>query len=390
MKNIRIARLSTVRFFIVTQLRTQLEQIVAAGADLTVISNKDDELVNDDGAADSARFIHVDFCREINVVKDMKALLNLIRLFKREKFDIVHSVTPKAGLLTAIAGRIAGVRTRVHTFTGQPWVTMSGPKRKILIYCDRIIGFLNTCCYTDSRSQREFLIENRIVRRSRIRVLGEGSLAGIDLRRFDPEKYTADGKMQFRTSLGIRPDSVVLLFVGRITRDKGIRELLNAFETLIEQGADVHLLLVGPFEADGRLLLDEMSERLDQNRLVIVGFSAEPEKFMAISDIFCLPSHREGFGTVVIEAGAMGLPTVASNIYGLSDAVVAGDTGLLTTLEDPASLANALASLVINPAQRRRMGESARKRVVRHFDSEYMGELLIAEYESLLGLKASN
>lgn len=351
------------------------------GIDITVISNADDGLSGNADDLSEFNFMDVNIPRAISPLKDLAALLKLIRIFKTEKFDIVHSTTPKAGLLCAIAAKIAGVKTRLHTFTGQPWATMTGLKRTILLSCDKLIAYLNTCCYTDSLSQKRFLLENGVGKNSKLIVLGQGSLAGVDLNRFNPSRFSVNNKVELRKELTIPNESLVILFVGRVTLEKGVKELLAAFEYLLSLDIDAHVLFVGPFEPDGQACLDRISNLKVKEKIRIVGYSSEPEKYMAMSDVLCLPSYREGFGTVVIEAAAMALPTVGSDIYGLSDAVVNGETGILVRAKNSQLLGVGLSQILCDVELRTEMATKARKRALDYFDSAYIGGLVVGEYE---------
>lgn len=376
-----IARVSTVKFFIYTQLYTQLKMIKSKGIDLTVISSQDDSLSDDANDLSEFNFIGVNIPRNISPLKDLAALLKLIRIFKAEKFDIVHSTTPKAGLLCAIAGKVTGVKIRLHTFTGQPWSTMTGLKRTILLSCDKLIGYLNTCCYTDSLSQKKFLIENGVGVDSKLLVLGQGSLAGVDLNRFNPSRFSVNNKFELRKELTISDESLIILFVGRVTLEKGVKELLAAFEYVLSQDVDACLVFVGPFELDSQACLDRIVNLKVKEKIRVVGYSSEPEKYMAISDVLCLPSYREGFGTVVIEAAAMALPTVGSDIYGLSDAIINGETGVLVPPKNSQLLGVTLSKVLCDVDLIARMAANAQKRALDHFDSSYIGGLVIDEYE---------
>lgn len=376
---LKIARVSTVPFFVLTQLKAQIEALSASGMAVTVIASSD-EMSEELSASKSSTYIPVNIEREINPVKDFLSLISLIRVFKKNQFEIVHSTTPKAGLLCAVAGLFAGTAVRLHTFTGQPWVTMTGVKRTILKLCDKLIGALNTHCYADSVSQKSFLVANGIIKAHKISVLGAGSLAGIDLKRFDSSRYGAEVFNDLRSDLSITATGKILLFVGRITPDKGIQELITAFSEIVRKDADVFLVLVGPFESAGEAIINQVSDARVRNNIKLVGYSDTPEKYMAFADLLCLPSYREGFGTVVIEAAAMGTPTIGTNIYGLSDAIVDGVTGVLVNVRDAESLEKGLRSVLDQPALRSTMGDAAQKRAKDDFGSQTCSELLIKEY----------
>lgn len=381
MKNgvIKVARVSTVAFMITTQLKTQLEQLAMSGVDVTAVSSTD-ESAGDLADNDSFDFYPINIERKIDIRKDIVSLIALIGFFRRNDFDIIHSTTPKAGLLCAIAGLFSKGSVRLHTFTGQPWVTMTGLKPLVLKACDKLIGVLNKHCYADSHSQMNFLISSGIIGSKKISVLGAGSLAGINVERFNKERYSEDACLALKSDLGILEGSKIILYVGRITPDKGISELIEAFERIMAKDDGVFLILVGPSEPEGQLLIDRIPEYIKPN-VKVIGYSNEPERFMAIADLLCLPSYREGFGTVIIEAGAMGVPSVGTDIYGLSDAILDGKTGLLVKVADSVSLEEGIWTLLSNPSMRCSMGGEAYRRATENFNSSHCTELLLKEYK---------
>lgn len=380
---VKIARVSTVAFFVETQLRAQLGAIVDVGAELTVIAS-DDELTFQ---LPRMRYVPIDIPRKIHLMRDLVALWRLWCFFRRERFDIVHSTTPKAGLLCSIAAVLAGVPIRLHTFTGQPWLGLGGVKHWLSKSSDWLITKLNTYCYADSPSQRRFIVDSGVAGEETIGVIGHGSLAGVDLKRFDPERFAIEEQIALRNELGIPSGAAVLLFVGRFTPDKGISELLAAYEELVQRGLFASLVILGPLEADSEAFLGRLSEQARKG-VKLAGFSSEPERFMAIADVLVLPSYREGFGTVVLEAAAMGVPTVGTEIYGLSDAVENYHTGMLVPVRDFIALAAAIEILLHDPEKRKVMGEAARTRAHEYFSSSQMSDLVISQY--IRWLKESN
>lgn len=372
---LKVARVSTVAFFVETQLKAQFEDISRSGAALTVVASEPGLAFDVPGM----RYVSIDIPRKIHPWRDLVALWRLWRLFRREHFDVVHSTTPKAGLLCCIAAAIAGVPVRLHTFTGQPWVGLSGVKHWLSKASDWLIGKLNTYCYADSPSQCRFIVESGVVCESRIGVIGYGSLAGIDLSRFDVQRFDAMDRAVLRQSLKISESAAVLLFVGRFTSDKGITELLAGYEQLVGRGLLVNLVLLGPLEVDHEVFLRELSPQALAG-IRLAGFSPEPERYMAIADLLVLPSYREGFGTVVLEAAAMGVPAIGTEIYGLSDAIEHGRTGLLVPVRDSDALAVSMESLLRDADRRKEMGELAQQRVRKSFSSTVMSELLLSQY----------
>lgn len=380
LQGVRIARVSTVAFFVETQLRSQIAAIVQAGAQVTVVASEE-QLGRE---IPGTRYVSIEIPRKIDLLRDVVALVKLWSFFRASGFHIVHSTTPKAGLLCSLAAKLAGVPVRLHTFTGQPWVGLRGIKRFLSKSSERLITLLNTHCYADSLSQKDFIVDSGIASAECVSVLGAGSLAGIDLQRFDPSRFSDEERCRLKAELGIPPGARVLLFVGRLARDKGIIELLAAYREVLARGANVFLVLLGPHEAETDSVLDGLSDTL-RGRLAMPGFSDEPERFMAIADLLLLPSYREGFGTVVIEAAAMGVPTIGTDIYGLSDAIVNGKTGLLVPVRNADRLATAIDALLQNPALRLEMGANARTRVERDFSNARVNDLIINEYVRLLG-----
>lgn len=377
---LNIARVSTVPFFVLTQLKSQIEALSSSGMQVTVIASHD-EMSDKLASNKNFTYVPVNIERAISPSKDFFSLIALSRAFKKFKFDIVHSTTPKAGLLSAIAGYLTKIPVRLHTFTGQPWVTTTGIKRSVLMFCDKIIARLNTHCYADSASQRDFLISSGIVNANKISVIGAGSLAGIDLERFDPCRYSVDELRVLRGDLNIPENGKILLFVGRITPDKGIGELLSAFSNIVKDNRNVFLVFVGPFESVGENIVNKIDEASVRGNIRTVGFSSEPEKYMALADLLCLPSYREGFGTVVIEAASMGTPAIGSNIYGLSDAIVNGKTGVLVPVRDSEALKEGILCVLNDINLLSAMGVAARTRAIRDFGSKTSSELLMKEYK---------
>jgi glycosyltransferase involved in cell wall biosynthesis len=314
--------------------------------------------------------------RKISLAADTLALFRLWRLFRQSRFDCVHSIMPKAGLLSMLAAAAARVPCRFHTFTGQVWVTRTGVARRFLMLIDRLIATLATGILADSFSQRDFLITNKIVDVGKISVLGNGSIVGVDTFRFAPDPAA---RLQGRRDLGIGGDDFVLLFVGRLNRDKGVDDLLRAFAEISGDQPDIRLLLVGPDEQAYDLHIANLHEAL-RRRIHRVGFTAQPEHFMAISDAICLPSYREGFGSVLIEAAAGGLPAVASRIYGISDAVVDGVTGILHEPGNVPEIVSAMVKLAENKPLRLKMGAAARVRAIECFSQERLTAAFQAFY----------
>ena len=378
--SLSVARISTVPFFVSTQLKDQINFIASNGASVVVVTSDGPELTAIKWVNGVSHLV-VDIPRAISPARDFFGLLKLLYLFKCRRFDIVHSTTPKAGFLTAIASFLCKVPIRLHTFTGQPWVEMHGIKRWLALGSDRIIGILNTHCYADSASQRNFLIEMRLIKPDKISVIGAGSLAGVDITRFNPSRIICGERDSLRQKLGIPKGGLIILFIGRITVDKGIAELLEAFKAIEATIKNVHLLLVGPLDSEsGASESVGLSGQQETPGLHVIGHTDIPELYLSIADVLCLPSYREGFGTVIIEAAAMGIPSVGSKIYGITDAIEDGVTGLLVAPKNVEALADALLKLLDSKRLRKKMGDAARYRVLEKFDSKIINEKIVDEY----------
>lgn len=256
--------------------------------------------------------IHV--VRPLLLTRDVVAWMHLVRLFRRERFDVVHSFTSKAGLLAMTVAWAGGIRHCYHTFTGQVWATRRGLWRHLLKACDRVIVHCASEVLADSPSQLRFLRAERVVPQTRGEVLGAGSISGVDGARFHPD---ASVRQAVRAAHGISENTSVVLYVDRLNHDKGLMDLGAALKMLVETGIDARLLLVGPDEDE---LLPKLRESMGDHaaRLNAVGPTSEPERYMMAADVLCLPSYREGFGTVIIEGAACGLPCVATRIYGVT------------------------------------------------------------------------
>jgi lipopolysaccharide/colanic/teichoic acid biosynthesis glycosyltransferase/glycosyltransferase involved in cell wall biosynthesis len=369
-----VASEMTVRAFLRRQIAAMQEQY-----DVTLVVNRPSAaLVRELGPSVVVR--HLAIRRETSPLRDLLCLVALVRLMRASRFDLVHSLTPKAGLLAMSAAWAARVQVRVHTFTGQVWATRSGFQRAGLKLVDRVIAAAATFTLADSPSQRAFLAAQRVAPVSKIAVLGHGSVSGVDTTRFRPD---AAARRSVRQAVGIPERDTVLLFVGRLQRDKGVLDLARAFAMIAARHPEIRLLVVGPDEqhlsAEMRALCGPHHERLH-----FCGYTHSPELHMAASDVLCLPSYREGFGSVIIEAAAVGLPAVASRIYGIVDAVVEGSTGLLHEPGDVNGLAAQLERVVVDHEFRRSLGLAAQTRAARDFSPDTLAAAVLGVYRDLL------
>ena len=311
-------------------------------------------------------FYKVEIERGLSIGKDIKALIKLYKYFKAQKFAAVHSVTPKAGLLTALAGWLAGVPVRIHIFTGQVWATRKGFMRWMLKCFDKLIATLDTDILVDGEGQRQYLIQNGVLKESNSTVIGAGSISGVDLNRFSPSEQT---RTDMRNQLGLGPEKTVLAFLGRMNHDKGIFDLLSVYNGIAAENKDLFLLLVGPDEEDIMAHLKDYPNIQSGTNFLYYGKTPTPETILQAGDIFVLPTYREGFGTSVIEASALGLPVVCTDVYGVMGAIVDNVTGIRCRVGDRESLREALMPLIQDTDLRRKLGRAGRARVEELFDA---------------------
>lgn len=369
-----VADPATARAFLGGHLRA-----LARSYDVTLVGNSDDPgLLRSLGVEGDTVSVAIE--RRIRPLSDLRALFVLVRLFRRRRFDAVHSVTPKAGLLSMTAAALARVPLRTHTYTGQVWVTRIGPERTFLRFLDKLNHRLSSFSLVDSFSQRTFLIRERVIRPERSGVLADGSICGVDTERFRPDPVCGANT---RIELGLDEDDVVFLYLGRLKVDKGVLDLARAFARVHEHRSRARLVMVGPDEEVLRpKILAALGPHAGACRLV--DFTPYPERYLAACDILCLASYREGFGSVLIEAAAMGLPSLASNIYGIDDAVIDDATGLLHPPGDVEAICGQMERLVTSPASRKQLGQAARQRALKSFTAERVIQAMVDYYAERL------
>lgn len=312
---------------------------------------------NGDDFKSIANPVYVPLVRRVAPINDLVALFRIWIKLINGKYKSLHTVTPKAGLIGMLAAYFAGVPVRIHIFTGQAWVTKRGLARLLLWSFDWVVAHLATHLLADSPSQRDFLMQKKVVDSKNVIVFGEGAICGVNQSRF---KSNEKARIDLRRELGIPSEDIIYLYVGRLRKEKGVLDLAQAFAML--ERTNAWLLFVGPDEEGLQTAIMGLVGGLSKF-CRFIPYTELPEDYMAASDVICLPSYREGFGMVLIEAAAIGIPAIASKIYGVSDAVQDGNTGILFPPGNIEELRLAMYKLHSDPVFRNKLGDNARRRV---------------------------
>lgn len=331
---------------------------------------------------EGVRVIEVPMERHISLWNDLKSLLKLIRVFRVEKPDMVHSMTPKAGMLCMLAASLAQVPVRIHTFTGLVWPTETGFKRKLLMLTDKITCFCATHIIPEGEGVKNDLLSNGITKKPLL-VLGYGNVRGVDMNYYSRRPEVEE------LAVKLRDDKIfTFVFVGRIVRDKGINELCRAFHRLHEHYPQTRCWLVGPFEdnlgpisKESRVLI----ERSDSG-IVAVGPKLGDEllAFYAAADCFVFPSYREGFPNTVLEASALGLPSIVTDINGSREIIKEGVNGMIIPVKNEEALLKVMVKMVEDKDGRERMALNARKMIEDRYEQKFVRGCLYQYYEEVM------
>lgn len=383
MSNHRIRVLHAVTDSISTVLmRGQLAYLKMNGFDPVLLSSPGKEL-EQIGTQENIPVVSVAMRREISPLRDLRSLFQIWQLLRRIKPTICNSGTPKAGLLVGFAAWLTRVPCRVYTIRGLRLETANGVKRIVLTITEKVACLSAHRVICVSASLRERAIALGLVPRSKTVLLGAGSSNGVDASRFEPTPERTALAAALRQNLGIRTDQPIIGFAGRFTRDKGLPELVAAFQWIREQSPEAVLLLVGDFEA-GDPVPSEIRDFIESDPAIHrVGFTSQIELYYLVMNIFVLPTHREGFPNTVLEAQAAERPVVTTRATGAVDSIEDGVTGLLVPVGDSIALAEALKRLLADRPLAAQIGRAGRCRVLREFAQERIWGALANEYISL-------
>ena len=351
--------------------------------------NRLDELKEREGV----RTIGLPMERTISIFNDMKSLFKMIRVFRNEKPYIVHSITPKAGLISMLAAKICGVPVRMHTYTGLVFPTATGIKQKILIWMDKLLCACATYINPEGQGVANDLKRFKITKKP-LHIIGNGNVRGIDAeywKRSNDERKTKDDERKTKDeerktkdeerNSSLKSKAFTFVFVGRIVGDKGINELIEAFKRLKPNSAK--LILVGPYEDNLDPIKSETKSEIDNNQNIEwVGMQNDVRPFYEQADAFVFPSYREGFPNTVLEAGAMGLPSIVTNINGANEIIIPEENGLIIPSKDAVALYQAMQRFIDEPELVKKMAGNARKMVIDRYEQKYIWGELLKVYQS--------
>jgi glycosyltransferase involved in cell wall biosynthesis len=379
--NKKLIRITTVPISLDKLLGGQL-RFMGSHYEVTAVASEK-EYLERIGKKENTAVFHLEMTRKITPLADLKAVLKLYSFFKKTRPFIVHSHTPKAGIVGMLAARLAGVPHRLHTVAGLPLLEAEGFKRKLLDFVEKVTYGCATKVYPNSHGLLDIINQNQYCPADKLRVLASGSSNGIDTGHFDPSIYTRAHIQLLKKELGIKEQDFVFVFVGRLVKDKGINELVAAFSKLQKQ-QHCRLILAGPFEPELDPLETHTIEEINSNKNIIAtGYQNDVRPYFAISDALVFPSYREGFPNVVLQAGAMGLPAIVSNINGCNEIITSEINGLIVPPKSEAALLEAMELLLANGDLRDKMTVNARPMIVSRYQQDVVWNAILEEYREL-------
>lgn len=342
-----------------------------------------DEVKNDEGID----VISIDMSRKITPIKDIKSLWSTYKFLKRENPQIVHTHTPKAGIVGMLAARMAGVPHRLHTVAGLPLMEVKGMKRHVLDLVEKLTYASATQVYPNSKGLSDYIIKHKYTNKYKLKVIGNGSSNGIDTSFFSPQQVSEDHKILLKEQLKIKDTDFVFVFVGRLVGDKGINELIKAFSALNNQENQQRskLLLVGSLEQELDPLYSDTLKEIEYNpNIISVGFQKDVRPYFAISDALVFPSYREGFPNVVMQAGAMELPSIVSDINGCNEIIVENQNGVIVPVKNSERLTQEMEKMIMDKDYYQALKMNARPMIEDRFEQSVIWNAILSEYNKLI------
>ena len=377
-------RITTVPVSFKHLINGQMNYMNNNGFNVTMISSSGKEL---DNVLENEGCPHIilEMTRKITIFKDLLATYKLYKILKKEKPYIVHTHTPKAGIVGMLASYLANVPIRLHTVAGLPLIETAGIKRIILNFVEKLTYRLSTKVFPNSFGLKKIILENKFTTIDKLKVIGNGSSNGIDTSYFNPNLFSFDEKQTLRNNLQIQENDFVFLFVGRIVSDKGINELIEVFNKLSENINNIKLLLVGPSEEDLDPLNENTKQYIESNKKIIsVGYQDDVRSYFAISNVLVFPSYREGFPNVVMQSGAMGIPSIVSDINGCNEIVENNNNGIIVQKKNVKALYNAMNKIYSDKNFYKKIKSNCRSLIKTRFERKIFLKLLKNEYKNFL------
>ncbi len=377
----KLIRITTIPLSLKVLLRGQLRYMSNYFEVIGVSSNDKEleEVKNEEGIA----VVPIEMSRKITPIQDIKSLLKTYNYLKKVQPKIVHTHTPKAGIVGMLAAKLAGVPIRLHTVAGLPLMEATGNKRKILDFVEKLTYSSATKVYPNSQGLYNFILQNKYTSVDKLKVIGQGSSNGIDTTFFSRLQIPEEKQSQLKKELNIHPDDFVFVFVGRLVGDKGINELIEAFSKLKTQ--HLKLLLVGPLESELDPLQGETLNEIETNSNIIsVGFQKDVRSYFAIANALVFPSYREGFPNVVMQAGAMELPSIVSDINGCNEIIVEGKNGTIIPVKNTEVLKIAMQKMIEDKNLYHQLKKNARPMIQSRYEQSVVWDALLEEYNLLL------
>lgn len=385
----KLVRITTAPISLNVLLPGQMKYMQEHGFEVIMVSSDGKELETVKSNEGCPHHI-IPMTRRMTPFGDLRCLWLLYRFFRKEKPDIVHSHTPKAGLLVMLAAKFAGIKIRVHTVAGLRFVTTKGFSRRVLVFMEKLTGKAATHVWPNSFSMEKYIKDNKLVKASKLEVIGWGSSNGVKLSRYSPSSIRQEKLGAIKQHISYDDQLIYFLSVGRIVHDKGMDELLNAFIRIYTEYPAARLLLVGAFEDEVDPVSDKARELIKTHPGVIMaGWSDAVEYYMHLAYALVHPSHREGFPNVLLQAGAMLCPVICSRIDGNIDIAEHGTTGLIFEVKDEESLYSQLKFAIDNPALIREYAATLRRHIEEHFDQPVVHALMQKRYLQLLEKEVS-
>ncbi|MDG2492630.1 MAG: glycosyltransferase family 4 protein [Flavobacteriaceae bacterium] len=378
----KLIRITTVPLSLEKLLENQ-PRFFSSYFDITLVSS-DKNSLSEIASEQGVKCFPLEMTRKITPLQDLRCLVQLVRFLRKEQPHFVHSHTPKAGIIGMLAAYIARVPVRMHTVAGMPLMEVTGFKRRILNLVERITYCCATRVYPNSKGLKDFIIQNKLCKASKLKVLGSGSSNGIDTSYFDPDQVSENQKDTLKKELHIKSTDYVYCFVGRLVKDKGINELIEAFAAISDKNKTAKLILVGHTEVDLDPLLPETLRSIESNENITeVGFQNDIRPYLSIAHVFTLPSYREGFPNVVLQANAMGIPCIVSDINGCNEIISLGDNGLIIPSKNSSILQEKMELICSDPNQIKLNKTEIRALIKTKFERKVFWHLLLEEYLAL-------